>query len=123
MSNSHKDIEKKRLELQSNLARIQQDLDRSIDEVKDDVSESLSPKEMIRRYPLPALGLSIVAGFLLGNGLTSKGSGSHGSTKEDDVVSSISRSLKKRLAQKAVDTVLDYVEGRLSDNKLPPKSE
>jgi hypothetical protein len=116
MSKSHKDIEKKKQELQANLVRLQAGLDKSIDEVKEDVSHSLSPKEIIKKHPLPTVGLSIVVGFLLGSSGSSKKEVKKVKySDDDDVVSSISKSLKKRLTQKAVDVVLDLVEQKLSE--------
>ena len=115
MSNSHKDVEKKKLELQNKIAQIQQGLDHSLDDVKGDVANSLSPKEVVKKYPLTSVGISIALGFILGSPKSSKKSVSVPAKNENDVVSSISRSLKKRLVQKAVDTALDFFENKMSE--------
>lgn len=120
MSNSHKDIEKKKLELEAKMAKLQHGLDHSLDEVKGDVANSLSPKELVRKYPLPVIGLSLALGFILGSSGGKKHTTGKVKGTDDDVVSSISRSLKKRLAQKAIDTALDYVEQKLSERTSPP---
>ncbi|GAB5409279.1 MAG: hypothetical protein BalsKO_16440 [Balneolaceae bacterium] len=115
MTKAHDKINEKKKQLETNLARIQEGLDHSIDEVKGGVAESLSPKEIAKKYPLPILGVSIVLGFLLG----SKGgfSQKEKSSSNNLVIDSISRSLKKKLTQKAVDTALDFIEGRLKEPK------
>lgn len=108
MSRSAEQIEKKKKELESNLNKIQTELDRSLEEVRGDVAESLSPKEIIRKYPLPVLGASLLIGFLAGSaGRTKKRSYS-----SDTLADSIGNSLKKRLTRKAVDVALDYLEDR-----------
>lgn len=123
MSNSHKDIEKKKRELEVKMAKLQHGLDHSLDEVKGDVANSLSPKELIRKYPLPIVGISVALGFILGAPGGKKNSVKKVRSSDDDVVSSISRSLKKRLAQKAVDSALDYIEQKLSDRTDTSGSE
>lgn len=115
MSKAQDKITEKKRQLESNLARIQEGLDHSIDEVKGGVVESLSPKEVVKKYPLPVLGASLLLGFLLG----SKG----GSSKKvrvstsSTIVDSVGKSLKKRLAQKAIDTVLDFIDDKLKEPK------
>ncbi|MBO6523989.1 MAG: hypothetical protein JJ971_09195 [Balneolaceae bacterium] len=115
MSRSLNKIEKKKEELKANLSRIQNDLDNSLVEVKEDVTQSLSPKEIIKKYPLQILGASIAIGFLLG----SKGSKSapKSSSSNNTLVESVGRSIKKRLARKAIDTALDFFEGKLSQRE------
>ncbi len=115
MAKSLNKIEKKKEELKANLNRIQSDLDNSLVEVKEDVAQSLSPKEIVKKYPLHIVGASVVIGFLLG----SKGSRKVSKTPSsgNTIVDSIGRSIKKRLAQKAIDTAMDFFEGKLSERK------
>lgn len=115
MSRAHDKIAQKKQELESSLVRIQEGLDHSIDQVKGGFVESLSPKEIVKRYPLPVLGASLLIGFLLGSkgGSSKKRSSSTSST----IVNSISKSLKKRLAQKAIDTALDFIDDKLKEQK------
>lgn len=120
MSKAQDKISNKKKELESNLSRIQEDLDRSIDEVKEEVAESISPQQIIKKYPLPIVGASLVLGFLLG----SKGSNSNNRTistgvrkSSDGIISMLGNSLKKRLTQKAIDAALDLIEEKVSDNK------
>ena len=115
MAKSLNKIEKKKEELKANLSRIQNDLDNSLVEVKEDVAQSLSPKEVVKKYPLQILGASIAIGFLLGSRGSKSSPKSH-STK-NTLVDSVGRSIKKRLAQKALDTALDFFEGKLSQKE------
>ncbi|MEQ9308819.1 MAG: hypothetical protein RLN90_05140 [Balneolaceae bacterium] len=115
MSKAHDKINEKKRQLESNLARIQEGLDQSIDDVKGGVAESLSPKEIVKKYPLPVLGASLLIGFLLGSkgGSTKKVK----STTNRTIVDSISQSLKKKLTQKAVDTALNFIDEKLKEPK------
>ncbi len=115
MAKSLNKIEKKKEELKANLSRIQNDLDNSLVEVKEDVAQTLSPKQVIKKYPLQILGASIAIGFLLGS-KRSKSVPKSPSSK-NTIVDSVGRSIKKRLAQKAIDTALDFFEGKLSQNE------
>ena len=109
-------IEKKKEELKANLNRIQNDLDNSLVEVKEDVVQSLSPKEIVKKYPLHIVGVSIVCGFLIGSKKSKKTSGPS-SSSGNAILDSIGRSIKKRLAQKAIDTAMDFFEGKLSEKE------
>ena len=44
------EIEKKKVELENELVRIQEGIDKSIDGVKEEVAENLDPKTIIRKY-------------------------------------------------------------------------
>lgn len=116
MAKSLNKIEKKKEELKANLNRIQNDLDTSLGEVKEDVAQSLSPKEIVKKYPLYTVGASIVLGFLIGSKGSKKTSKSS-SSSSNTIVDSIGRSIKKRLAQKAIDTAMDFFEGKLSEKE------
>lgn len=113
MSKAQDKISEKKKELESNLVRIQEGLDQSLEEVKGGVVESLSPKEAIKKYPIPLIGASIVLGFLLG----SKGGSAKKASTKNTVMDSIGNSLKKKLTQKAVDTALDFIDGKLKERK------
>jgi len=105
------EIEKKKQELENELVRIQEGIDRSIDEVKDEVAENLDPKTIIRKYPLHILGASILAGFLLGRPKT-KGYNSSGSS------SLLASEIKKALTKKGLSML-----GEILDEKLNSKRD
>lgn len=114
-------IEAKKRELEANLERLQTGLETNLEQVKSDVTQSISPAEVVRKYPLPVVGAAIVAGFLLtriGSGKPTKKS------KSKNVISdSITSSLKKRLAKKATDVVLDYIEDRITSTNDASKEK
>lgn len=114
MSKTQNQIDKKKKELQSNLVKIQEGLDHSIEEVKENVSQRLNPKEVLKKYPLQVLGASLIIGFLIGRPENVAG---RNSSSSNSITGSIGRSLKKRITQKAVDTALDFIEEKLSDAK------
>lgn len=108
-------IEAKKRELEANLERIQVGLETNLESVKTDVTQSISPTEVVRKYPIQVVGMAVVAGFLV----TRIGrNGSRKNSTKNVVADSITNSLKKRLSRKAADFVLDYIE-----NKITQKGE
>ena len=114
MSKKIDKIEAKKRELEANLERLQSGLENNLVNVKSDVTQSLNPTEIVKKYPLPVVGAAVVAGFLLTR-IGSSNSKKSNSTKSV-IADSISSSLKKRLSKKATDIVLDYIEDRLNSN-------
>ncbi len=107
-------LEKKKKELEEELVRIQDGIDRSIDGVKEDVTENLAPKNLIRKYPLPVVGGAFLLGILLGKPKStrpypSKDSGGLGSV--------IGKELRNALTKKAVSVLLDIVDDQLNPRK------
>lgn len=98
------EIEKKKIELENELARIQEGIDKSIDGVKDEVVDSLDPKTIVRKYPLHVLGASILVGFLIGK---PKSSGSSNGSN-----SLIASEIKKALAKKGLSILSEIIEGK-----------
>ncbi|WP_020402168.1 hypothetical protein [Gracilimonas tropica] len=113
------EIEKKKQELEQELAEIQSGLDKSIDDVKEGVTTNLDPKNLIRRYPLPAVGASLVLGFLLGKErkksprIASNRSHSYSSDSESRIASEI----KRIVARKGMNLLLDYLDDKVSELK------
>ncbi len=109
------DLEKKKKELEQELANIQNGLDKSIDEVKEGVSNSLAPKNLIKKYPLPIVGASVVLGFLLGSNRKNSSPTSSkvydGRSQSD---SAISKEIKRMLAKKGLSLVLDYIDTKVA---------
>ena len=111
------EIEKKKRELQAELDRIQHELDHSLDEVRSDVSNRLQPSEFIKRYPLPVVGLSVLAGFLVGHSRRPTQSSSESRSREDGFSSALISELKKLATRKAISFATDYIESLISDSK------
>ncbi|MEQ8525381.1 hypothetical protein [Gracilimonas sp.] len=108
-------LEKKKKELEQELANIQNGLDKSIDEVKEEVSTSIAPKNLIKKYPLPIVGASIVIGFLLGSNRKNSSSTSskvYNTRSHSD--SAISKEIKRMLAKKGLSLVLDYIDNKVA---------
>lgn len=108
------EIEQKKKELELELSRIQTDLDQSIDEVKDEVVQSMDPKEIIRKHPLPVVGASMLVGFLLGS-KSKRGSSSAKSSGDDSMGSAIGYELKRALMKKGVGLLLDFLDGKVDE--------
>lgn len=109
------DLEKKKKELEDELIRIQNGLDKSIDEVKEGVSYSVDPKNLIKKYPLPIVGASLVVGFLLGRERKDRvRSASKRYNNIDQTESPISRELKRIVAKKGLSLLLDYLDDKVA---------
>lgn len=119
------DLEKKKQELEQELANIQNGIDKSIDEVREGVSTNMAPKNIIRKYPLPIVGVSVVAGFLLGRGRKySSTSASNSYSSHRDAGSAISKEIKRMLAKKGLNLLLDYLDEKVAALKeKKPASE
>lgn len=101
-------IEKKKQELENELVRIQEGLDKSIDEVKLDVAESLDPKNIIRKYPLHVVGAAVVVGFLIGKPKSIKSSGSE---------SLIASEIKKAITKKGLSLLTEFIDTKLNSSR------
>lgn len=112
MKKSVSSLDKKKEELETSLARIQDGIDKSIDEVKGDVIESLSPGEVVKKYPLPIVGAAILVGFFIGSSGRSKKN-----VSKNVVANSLGKSIKKRLTEKATDIALNYIEEKIVNVK------
>jgi hypothetical protein len=112
-------LEKKKKELEEELIRLQDGIDKSIDDVKEGVSSGLEPKNMIRKYPLPIVGASVLVGFLLGrerkysSGIPSKRENTGNSFSD----SGISRELKRIIAKKGLSFLMDYMDDKVASLK------
>jgi len=97
------EIQKKKIELENELLRIQEGIDKSIDDVKDGVADSLDPKSIVRKYPLHVLGASLLVGFLIGKPKSSFSSNSE---------SLITSEIKKALTKKGLALLGEIIEGK-----------
>jgi len=117
-------LEKKKKELETELATIQSDLDKSIDDMKEGVSSNMDPKNIIRRYPLPMVGASILLGFFLGKERKNSpevSSNTHSGNRISD--SGISREVKKVLARKGLSLLLDFLDDKIAELKHRDSSD
>jgi hypothetical protein len=121
MSKKIDKIAAKKLELEQNLARLQQGLEQNISEVKGDVTQTVNPTEVVRRHPLPVVGAAIAVGFLIGISGSKKNRTSR--SPKSSLAEGIGSSIKKRLSQKAVDLAMDYLENRISQKKVNSRVE
>lgn len=98
------EIEKKKVELENELVRIQEGIDKSIDGVKEEVADRLDPKNIVRKYPLHVLGVSVLIGFLIGKPKSSSSSSGTGSL--------VASEIKKALAKKGLSVLSEIIEGK-----------
>ncbi|MDZ7694556.1 MAG: hypothetical protein U5K69_26120 [Balneolaceae bacterium] len=110
------DLKEKKKELQAELKRIQDELDDSLDEVREDVSHSLRPSEIIKKYPLPSVGVSVLLGFLLSHSNRSA-SGSGRSGSRNGFTGLLFSELKKIATKKAINAATDYIDEFIDGKK------
>ncbi|PAU92777.1 hypothetical protein CK503_14900 [Aliifodinibius salipaludis] len=107
------ELEKKKQELEEELNNIQGELDNSIDRVREDVSNSLDPKNIIRKHPLPIVGASALLGFLLGH--KNRKSSTSSTEKVGEFSGALLSELKRLATRKAINFATEYVENILED--------
>lgn len=112
-------LKKKKKELEEELVRIHDGIDKSIDDVKEGVSSNMDPKNLIRKYPLPIVGASVVIGFFLGR---ERKYSDHISSKRSNTGTSfsdsgISRELKRIIAKKGLSLLMDYLDEKVASLK------
>lgn len=114
MSKKIDKIAAKKLELEQNIARLQEGLEQNLEQVKEDVVQQVQPKEFIKKHPLSVVGVAVATGFLMGFSRKKK---VVSVAPKSRVSSSFGESIKRRLTQKAIDLGLDYLESRFLSAK------
>ncbi len=107
-------VEAKKRELEADLVRLQSGLETNLVNVKSDVTKTIHPAQVVRKYPLPMVGAAVIAGYLLTR--IGKSKPKKSVSNSNIIAESIGSSLKKRLSKKATDIVLDYIEDRIKSN-------
>ncbi|MDZ7773636.1 MAG: hypothetical protein U5K31_12990 [Balneolaceae bacterium] len=111
-------LEQKKKELEAEIEQIQHELDQNVDGVRSEVSRSFSPDRLIGKYPLPALGASVLLGFLLGHeGRRSREGGRSGSSGRG-ISDALLDELRRLATKKAIRFAGDYLEELLEDKAL-----
>lgn len=109
-------LEQKKLKLKKELEEIENALDQSIGKVKEEVSNSLNPRRIIRDYPLPALAASLALGYLLGR--DRKKTVSYKEEKEKEVKKSVlANEIKYALTRKGIHLMLDFLDQKIAEMK------
>ena len=108
------DTEIRKQELEAELARIQGDIDQALDQVKEDVSNSVDPKEIIRKHPLPVVGAAFVLGALLGSVNKQNSSPKSSKGKDTSVRGMLFTELKRMAIKKGIDVLSKRIDNSLS---------
>lgn len=117
------ELEKKKQQLEKELKQIQDELDDSIDQVRHDVSSQLDPKTIIKKYPLPTVGASVLLGYLIGY---RRKSNTESSTSSGDFSNALLSEIKRLATRKAVSFATDYLEkvlNKKADEHLSTNSQ
>ena len=112
--NKISDIEKKKQELEAELERIQNGLDKSLVDVKGEMIHSLKPKEIIQKYPLPIMAASVALGFLIGK---PKSSGKSESDSGKSISGMVGSELKSILTKRAIRAVMKLIDEQIDSKK------
>jgi|GEM_PF-2513435 hypothetical protein len=96
-------IEDKKKALEKEINALKEELDESINTVSQEVEHSFEPKKLIQKYPLKALGISVVAGFLLAYKAGSK-----------KTSSPLMDSIKKELSSRAITLIFEGLSNNSS---------
>lgn len=98
-------LEARKKALKTELEKIEGDIGNSFTDIKDEMTDHVDPRRWIQNHPLKVVGVAILLGFLAGNKDDS------GRLGRVTVIGSIVAALKTYAARKAVDQVVDFVEG------------
>ncbi|MEX0609229.1 MAG: hypothetical protein WD016_12035 [Balneolaceae bacterium] len=112
--NNLSNLELKKQALEIELVRIQSDLDRTIDEVKEDVTNTFAPKTVIRKYPLPVLGAAVIIGFLIGKGAKKSIHKKNSKNSSEGVGNIVRHEMKNALTKRAIHMLLGYLDKKVS---------
>ena len=109
------DTQKKKLELENELKKIQSDIDETLEEVKTTASETIGPKSLIKKYPLPAIGAAFVLGLLAGTPSKTKSSTERrSSSKNDGIGGMIAQELKRLVVKKGINVLSQKIDEQIS---------
>jgi len=124
MSNSKQNIEARKQELKEQLDDIEESLDSSVYGMKEDVSDILNPRKIIKKYPLESLGVSFLVGFLVANSSTEQ-SPSTAEKKSPSLLELVWGEAKKDVSKKVVRIFLNYLDAKTSgfDSSFTDNSE
>lgn len=104
------DLQARKKKLKQELENIKASVGSSASEVKDDVISSILPVERIKKQPFKAVGIAVVAGFILGlprlRGKRVKG----GEVKSYGFSSMLIDELKRMAARKAMIYITELVD-------------
>lgn len=104
------DLQERKKKLKKELENIKASVGGSASEVKDDVISSILPVEHIKKQPFKAVGIAVVAGFILGlprlRGKNKKG----GDSKSYGFSSMLIEELKRMAARKAMIYITELVD-------------
>lgn len=94
-------IDEKKKALEEEINALKSELDESLNSVSKEVEHSFEPKQLIKKHPLKALGISVLAGFLF----------SYKSTTSKST-STVMSSLKKEIGSRAISYLLDNMSNK-----------
>lgn len=111
------ELEKRKQQLEAELANIQDELDDSIIKVRKDLGSRLDPKTIIKKYPLPIVGASVVIGFLVGHKRKNGRDDSDYSSSKGEIRKTLFSEVKKLATRKALSFATDYLENFLNKKR------
>jgi predicted transcriptional regulator len=123
VSDKIKNIRKRKEKLKQEIRELQDELDESIHEARDDLSTRLKPRNLIREYPLTSVGLTFLAGFLLGprdndsgSSKTVKRKSSTDRGSSNGVSAHMWSEIKRSVSKRAVRLLMEYLDDIIAAN-------
>jgi hypothetical protein len=115
LSSETEDLRIRKKKLETELQVIQSQLEDTIEDIRDDVSEKINPLYWIKKFPLRAVGVAVAVGFLLAK--IGKPGGNNSSPDREKFSSLFASELKKIGAQKAASYGVNALEKRFYKEK------
>lgn len=110
-------LEQRKKQIEAELVQIQNDVDSSVDSIKERFLSSLLPVKMIHKKPFKAVGIAVLAGFTLGLPrlrLGKRRKGTAGRRDSQGVTSLMMDELKRIAARRAVGLFVDTLDDQLA---------
>jgi ElaB/YqjD/DUF883 family membrane-anchored ribosome-binding protein len=116
------EIQRRREQLKAELAKIEQDLEGNIDEIKSGIQQKTNPKHWIRKHPIASVGIAVAIGMLIGSSRKAKSTSGGGSLSSNSFASELKRVALSRGINAAVAGLEQYLAQRMSASQEDPNS-
>lgn len=124
MGDKNLNIEEKKKQLEAELVRLENDIETSVSNLKQDAIKQVSLVNLVKKYPVTVLSAAVVVGYIAAGKRVSKKTVSSNTkhledftpNEEPTVSSLIKLELKRLLTQKAISLATDYIESFIDSN-------
>lgn len=117
------ELEERKKRIEAELEQLQDDLDDSVDNVKNEIVSKTNPVYWIREYPLESVAFSAAVGFLISfksgkfhsatNSTSGDSSSSYSTSSGGGIKDAILKEIKKKAMKIAIDKITELLDEQL----------